>query len=90
MKAFAVQCVGVYFVVYADTHAKAKGVIASMATGADIDPRRAYGTLRCRRWPQFDMDAPARPVYEWGVPGTRDCETGSYIEMPCPFKGVTP
>ena len=90
MKAYAVRCLGVYFLVYAITHAKAKGAVARMVTNADIDPRRAYGTLRCRRWLAMDRTSPPpSTVQEWGAPGDgRAYETGVRIEAPEPFAGA--
>lgn len=89
MKAYAVRCLGVYFLVYDATHAKAKGIVTRLATNADISPRRAYGTLWCRRWPAMDRASPPpAAVQEWGIPGERDYETGIRIEMPEPFAGV--
>ena len=89
MKAYAVRCFGVYFLVYDATHAKAKGAVARLATNADIDPRRAYGTLRCRRWSAMDRTSPSPiAVQEWGAPGERDPETGARIETPEPFTGA--
>lgn len=90
MKAYAVRFAGEFFLVYAEGHARAKGAIIRLALEADRQYGRHFAGLACRRWPSCDMDAPARPVYEWGTPGTRCRETGSYIEMPAPFRSPAP
>lgn len=86
MKAYAVRMSGVFWLVYAESAARAKGHIIRLAIEADRQYGRHFAGLACRRWPSLDPAGPLpRRVYELGTPGVRCRETGAHAEMPEPF-----
>jgi hypothetical protein len=86
VKAYAVQFDGVHFLVYAETAAKAKGLVIDQANNVNRGwAQSRFKSLGCRRWFEMDSWGPAR-VERWGTPGERDWETGTYIALPDPWK----
>lgn len=86
MKAYAVHFCGEYWLVNAETAAKARGKVLISAFNADPMYRNHLKGLRCRRWPVFDGGGP-RMDY-WGVPGER--VDGVRVETPEPFAKKEP
>jgi hypothetical protein len=87
VKAYAVQFDGVHFLVYAETAAKAKGRVIDKAWAYSSGYVRArFRSLGCRRWPDLDDPEGCPRLVEWGTPGERDWETGTYIALPDPWK----
>lgn len=82
MKAYAVHLNGCYWLAYAPTADRAKGLVLQRVERAY---RPTIRTLRCRRWADLDSSDDRARLEPWGVPGTRDWETGTRIELPEPF-----
>ena len=81
MKAYVVRMSGEYWLVYAESAARAKGEIVRR------EGRYAYfKDLACRRWPSLDPAGSLQCyVYELGTPDVRCRETGARAETPEPF-----
>ena len=80
MKAYVVRMSGEFWLVYAESAARAKGEIVRR------ERYTQFTGLACRRWPAVDPTGPLpRRVYELGTPGVRCRETGARAEIPEPF-----
>lgn len=86
MKAYAVRFCDEYWLVHAPNHTKAKGHVIRSSFHADPQYMKHFKGLRCRRWPTLDTTDDRQNTQYWGIPGTRDYESGTRIEIPSPFK----
>lgn len=85
MKAYAVRWNGAYWLVYAPTAARAKGLV--IQGSPDVCYRPSFKTLQCRRWPAGDDgEIEGEEVHRLGTPGERDYETGVRYGTPEPWQ----